>query len=85
MFFTNGGVGLENMTRPLKSKNSASRRIPDMVSIKITLTGKLAEGGRNLIYCAQFGEIVQKLSKSGGFQNSAIFECFWTFSSNRSK
>ena len=37
------------------------------------------------IYCAQFGENVQKLSKSGRFQKSAIFEGFWTFSYYRTK
>ena len=46
------------------------------VSIKRTLTGKLAVDGQNLIYCAQFGENVQKLSKSGCFQKTAIFEGF---------
>ena len=49
---------------------------PLWVSIKRTLTGMLAVSGRKFIYCAQFGENIQKLSKSGRFQNSAIFECF---------
>ena len=35
---------------------------PIWVSIKRTLTGKLAVGGQKFIYCAQFGENVQKLS-----------------------
>ena len=47
--------------------------------IKKSLTGKLAVGGQKFIYCAQFGENVQKLSKSGRFQNSAIFEGFGRF------
>ena len=38
--------------------------------------GKLAVGGRNFIYCAQFGENFQKLSKSGRFQKSAMLEGF---------
>ena len=49
---------------------------PIWVSIKRTLTGKLAVDGQNFIYCAQSEEYVQKLSKSWRFQNSAIFEGF---------
>ena len=58
---------------------------PIWVSIKRTLTGKLAVGGRNFIYSAQVKENVQKLSKSGRFQQSSIFEGFLTFSSNWTK
>ena len=37
---------------------------PIWVSIKRTLTGKLAVGGQNFIYCVQFQENVEKLSET---------------------
>ena len=40
----------ENLIRPLKSRN-------------LTLSGKLAVDGQNLIYCDGFEENVQKLPK----------------------
>ena len=40
---------------------------PTWVSIKRTLTGKLAVDGQNYIYCAQFKENVQKPPKIGEF------------------
>ena len=55
---------------------------PIWVSIKRTLTGKLAVGGQNFIYCVQLKENVQKPSKSERSQISAIFGGFWTFSIN---
>ena len=53
---------------------------PIWVSIKRTLTGKLALASQNLIYCIRFEENIQKPSKTECFQNSAIFGGFWTFS-----
>ena len=41
-----------------KSKFNFVVEYPIWVSIKRTLTGKLAVGGRNFIYCAQFEENV---------------------------
>ena len=55
---------------------------PIWVSIKRTLTGKLAVGGQNFIYCVQLKENVQKPSKSERSQISAILGGFWTFSIN---
>ena len=85
IFEPNGVWPLKSYQAVEKSKFNLVVEYPAWVYIKRTLTGKLAVGGRNFIYCAQFGENVQKLSKSGRFQNSAIFEGFWTFSSNRTK
>ena len=57
---------------------------PIWVSIKKTLTGKLAIAGQNVIYCIHFEENVQKPSKTECFQNSAISEVFGRFLLNRS-
>ena len=55
---------------------------PIWVSIKRTLTGKLAVGGQKFINCVQLKENVQKPSKSEHSQISAIFGGFWMFSIN---
>ena len=52
---------------------------PIWVSIKRTLTGKLAVDGQDFIYCVQIQENVQKQSESERFQNSAISEVFGLF------
>ena len=69
MFFTKRGWPQKYDQAITKLKSNFVVEYPIWVSIKITLTGKLVVGGRNFIYCAQFGENVQKLSKSGRFQN----------------
>ena len=50
------------------------------VSIKRTLTGKLAVDGQNLIYCVRFEENVQKpQKKANSWKCSNIFQGFGQF------
>ena len=60
-----------------KSKSDFVTEYPIWVSIKRTLTGKLALDGQNLISCFRFEENVQKPHKKADSWKCANLDGFW--------
>ena len=56
-------IAFKMANRPKSGDFNFVVEYPTWVSIKRTLTGKLAVDGQNFIYCTQFQEKVQKPSK----------------------